>query len=189
MRTAFMLFVAVLISSCADGAGRVGAVEGDDVAASRAPVAWAPLAQHELQNGDPRIDNDILRRRIRIGVENALTASGHHFVQDPGKAKYLVSYHIGLRDRRDLRVDTRGPPGGVACGWRGCVSGFGWGMYGAPRDIGAIHYAEGTLMLDLTERSSGHLAWRATSQRRFDQGDTSQQRIDATFVDMTRSLR
>jgi hypothetical protein len=188
MRT-FVLFVAVLIASCAGSGGRVSVLQGDTAIAPGAPVAWAPLAQNELKNGDPRIDNDIIRRRIRTGVEQALAARGHRFVQDPNDAKYLVSYHIGLQDRQNLRIDTMGPPRSVACGWRGCVSGFGWGMYGAPRDVRTINYVEGTLMLDLTARSSGELAWRATSQRRLDQGDDSQERIDATLLDMTRSLR
>ena len=184
-----LLACAIALASCAGPAGRVSVLQGDRAVVSGAPVAWAPLAQNELQNGDPRIDNDIIRRRIRTGVENALTARGHRFVQNPDDAEYLVSYHIGLQDRQDLRVDSMGPPRGVVCGWRGCVSGFGWGMYGAPRDIRTVNYVEGTLMLDLTERSSGELAWRATSQRRLGRGDESQERINATLVDMTRSLR
>jgi hypothetical protein len=188
MRT-FVLFVAVLIASCASPGRRVSVLQGDTAIASGAPVAWAPLAQNELQNGDPRIDNDVIRRRIRTAVEQALAARGHQFVQDPNDARYLVSYHIGLQDRQSLRVDTMGPSHGVVCGWRGCVSGFGWGMYGAPRDVRTVNYVEGTLMLDLTERSSGELAWRATSQRRLDRGDDSQERINAALLDMTRSLR
>ena len=140
-----------------------------------------------MQNNDPRIDNDIIRQRIRTGVESALTARGYSFVQDPNDARYLVSYHIGLQDRQDLRVDSA--PGGVVCGWRGCISGFGWGMYGPPSDVRTVNYTEGTLILDLTDRASGQLTWRATSQRRVDERRRTQERINAALVDMTRSLR
>lgn len=178
---------AVALASCAGPAGNVSVLQGDTAVVSGAPVAWAPLAQNELQNNDPRIDNDIVRQRIRTAVESALTARGHSFVQDPNAARYLVSYHIGLQDRQDLRVDSA--PGGVACGWRGCISGFGWGMYGAPRDVRTVNYTEGTLILDLTDRESGQLTWRASSQRRVDEGDIDQERTNAALADMTRSLR
>lgn len=178
---------AMALASCAGPAGNVSVLQGGAAIVPGAPVAWAPLAQNELQNGDPRIDNDIIRQRIRTGVESALTASGHTFVQDPNAARYLVSYHIGLQDRQDLRVDSA--PGGVACSWRGCISGFGWGMYGAPRNVRTVNYTEGTLILDLTDRETGQLAWRATSQRRVDESHASQERIDAALADMTRSLR
>lgn len=176
---------AVALASCAGS--NVSVLQGDAAVVPGAPVAWAPLAQNELQTNDPRIDNDIVRQRIRTAVESALTARGHTFVQDPNAARYLVSYHIGLQDRQDLRVDSA--PGGVACGWRGCISGFGWGMYGAPRDVRTVNYTEGTLILDLTDRESGQLAWRATSQRRVDESHASQERIDAALADMTLSLR
>ena len=181
------LIGAAALASCAGPAGDVSVLQGDAAVVPGAPVAWAPLAQNELQTNDPRIDNDIIRQRIRTAVESALSARGHPFVQDPNDARYLVRYHIGLQDRQDLRVDSA--PGGVACGWRGCISGFGWGMYGAPTNVRTINYTEGTLILDLVDRESGQLTWRATSQRRVDEGDANQDRINAAVADMTRSLQ
>lgn len=180
------LAFAFALANCAGPAGQVSVLQGDAAIVAGSPVAWAPLAQNELQNNDPRIDNDIIRERIRRAAENALIGRGYNFVQDPNDARYLVSYHIGLQERQDLRVDSG--PGGVACGWRGCVSGFGWGMYGPPRNVRTINYTEGTLILDLTERASGQLAWRATSQRRVDERAGTQAALNAALVDMTRSL-
>lgn len=81
-----------------------------------------------------------------------------------------------------------GPPPRTACGWCGCINGFGWGLYGAPCDIRAINYTEGTLILDVIDRASNQLAWRATSQRRVNDRDAEQTRVDARVMDMTQSL-
>ncbi|MGH6950710.1 MAG: DUF4136 domain-containing protein [Vitreimonas sp.] len=180
------LAFAIVLASCTGPAGRVNVLQGDAAIVAGSTVAWSPLEQNELQNGDPRIDNDIIRQRIRAGVENALISRGFSFVQDPNAARYLVSYHIGLEDRQDLRVDS--PPRSAVCGWRGCVSGFGWGMYGPPASVRTVDYTAGTLILDLTDRASGQLAWRATSQRRVDERAGTPERINAALTDMTRSL-
>jgi hypothetical protein len=78
----------------------------------------------------------------------------------------------------------------MACGVRGCIGGYGWGMYGAPMDVDvrAINYTEGALMLDLIDASSGKLAWRATSQKRVDNKDAGQDAMNAVVADMTKTL-
>jgi hypothetical protein len=179
---------AVALAACTGPAGDVDVLQGERAIAPGAGLAWAPVPQDEMQNGDPRIDNDIIRQRVRNAVETALAARGHRFVQDPRDARYIVSYHVGLQNRQDYRIDTMAPPSGAVCGWRGCVGGFGWGMYGAPRGIRSVDYVEGVMILDLVDRSSGRLAWRATSQRRVDEGDGSQERLNAAVADMVRTL-
>jgi hypothetical protein len=63
-------------------------------------------------------------------------------------------------------------------------------MYGAPMDVDVrtIRYTEGTLVLDLKDRSSGELAWRATSQKRVDEGGGSQEKINAVIAELVKSL-
>lgn len=181
--------LAVTVAACAGPAGDVAVLQsGDPGLAPGATVAWAPVAQDAMRNGDPRIDNDIIRQRIRTGVETALNAKGYRFVQDSNAAQYLVEYHIGLQERTDYRVETMGAYPGAVCGWRGCIAGYGWGMYGAPSDVRAVNYNEGTMIIDLTNRSTGQLSWRAQSHRRVDADDATQERITAAVVDMTKSL-
>jgi len=179
--------LAFALASCAGPAGNVNVLRSGNAIVPGSAVAWAPLADDQLQNGDPRIDNDIIRQRMRTAVEAALTARGFTFVQDADAARYLVSYHMGLQERQDIRVDSMGPRGNV-CGVRGCVGGFGWGMYGAPTNVRTVNYVEGTVILDLTDRSSDQLAWRATSQRRVNANAGSQANLNAALADMVRSL-
>src|SRR5262245_33395687 len=122
-----------------------------------ATYAWAPVAAQGTQRGDPRIDNDIIRDRIRSAINANLGAKGYQLVSDPASAQLVVAYYVGLQPKTDYRVDSYG---GGFYGY-----GYGWGMYGAPSniDVRAINYVDGTLILDLKDRASGQLAWRATS--------------------------
>jgi len=179
------------LAACESPGGRVSVLQGDTVSVRPGSTfAWAPGATPG--QGDPRIDNDIIRGRIQNAVNSALTAKGYRQA-DAATADLLVSYHIGLQNRTDTQVSSFGGgmgPGPVACGIRGCVGGFGWGMYGAPMDVDVrnINYVEGTMMLDLTDRATGKLAWRATSQRRLDHADAEQATVNAIVADMVKSL-
>jgi hypothetical protein len=63
-------------------------------------------------------------------------------------------------------------------------------MYGAPSnvDIKTINYVDGTLIIDLRDRASGQLAWRATSEKRINEGDGAQDKINKLVADMVVSL-
>ena len=159
------------LTACGTSGGNVSVLKSDSVAVAPGSTwAWAPGAQPG--SGDKRIDNDIIQGRVKAAVEGALAGRGYRQVFDPSAANLLVQYHIGLQNRTETRVDTFGGPvgGPAACGIRGCIGGFGWGMYGPPMDVDVrnINYVEGTVMLDLIDRASGKLAWRATSQKRQD---------------------
>jgi hypothetical protein len=178
------------LAACESPGGKVTVLTGDTVRVQPGSTyAWAPGARPG--QGDPRVDNDIIQGRIKNAVDGALAAKGYRLA-DPSTATLLVQYHIGLQNKTDTQVDTFGGPGPgpVACGIRGCIGGFGWGMYGAPMDVDVRHinYVEGTVMLDLIDRASGKLAWRATSQKRLDQKDADQAGVNAIVTDMVKSL-
>lgn len=177
------------LAGCESPGGRVSVLQADNVSiVPGSTYAWAPGAQPG--GGDPRVDNDIVQGRIKTAVDTALQGRGFTLAADPSTATLLVQFHIGLQNRTETQVSSFGGPGPAACGIRGCIGGFGWGMYGAPRDIDVrnINYTEGTLMLDLIDRASNRLAWRATSQRRMDQRDADQARANAIVADMVKSL-
>ena len=175
------------MAGCESPGGKVSVLSG------QAPLAgstytWAPDGQPGA--GDPRVDNDIIRERIKTAVDTNLAAKGYRQVS-PGEAKFLVAYHVGLQNKTDYSATSMGAPGGgVACGRRGCIGGYGWGMYGAPMDVDvrSINYVEGALMLDLIDTASGKLAWRATSQKRVDEKDGTQGGLNAMVADMVKTL-
>jgi hypothetical protein len=176
----------VPLVGCESPGGQVSVLTGGGPLAG-STYAWAPGAQPG--SGDPRVDNDIIRERIRTAVDTNLAAKGYSQV-DPAAAKLLVSYHVGLQNKTDYSATSMGGHPGMACGIRGCIGGYGWGMYGAPMDVDirSINYVEGAVMLDLVDAASGKLAWRATSQKRIDQKDGTQEGLNAIIGDMVKTL-
>lgn len=178
--------LAFALAACAGAAGDVSVLQAHGAAiAAGSTYAWQPVSAKDARSGDPRIDNDIIRQRIRSAVDSALAAKGYRRVDDPTGAQLLVSYHLGLQNGTDYRVETTMP---LACGWRGCSAGYGWGMYGPPTDVRAENYTDGTLIIDLTDRASNTLAWRATSRQRVDRSDAEQAALNDIAADMVKSL-
>jgi hypothetical protein len=173
---------AVLVLSACETPAKVSVLQSATASISPgATYAWAPTAAQGTQHGDPRIDNDIIRERIRTAINTSLGAKGYQLVSDPTSAHLLVAYYVGLQPKTDYRVDTFGGSYGY---------GYGWGMYGAPSniDVRAINYVDGTLILDLKDRASGQLAWRATSEKRINEGDGAQDKLNKLVADMVVSL-
>lgn len=178
---------AIAVTACETPGGKVTTLQSSSVAvAAGSTYAWAPVDAAARGWADPRVANDIIQERLKTAVDTALAAKGFRQVSDPAQAQLLVAYHVGLQNQTETRVDTFGG-GGTACGFRGCV--HGWGLYGPPSvDVSNINYTQGTVILDLMDRASGKLAWRATSEKRVDQNDATQAGLNAIFADMTKSL-
>lgn len=173
------------LAGCESPGGKVSVLTGQ-TPLTGSTYAWAPV---QPGSGDPRVDNDIMRERIRTAIDTNLAAKGYSQV-DAAQAKLLVSYHVGLKSGTDYSATSMGGPSGMACGIRGCIGGYGWGMYGAPMDVDirSVNYTEGAVMLDLIDAASGKLAWRATSQKRVDQKDGTQDGLNAIIADMVKTL-
>lgn len=176
------LGLAIALAACESPGGKVSVLQSSTVAVTPGSTfAWAPTPA--TTDADPRVTNDIIKERLQTAIETALAAKGFRRVADPEAAQLLVSYHVGLQNRQETRVSSFGGP--AWCGVRGCA----WGLYGPPMvDVDNIHYTEGMMLLDLTDRATGKLAWRAMSQRRVDKGDAAQSELNAIVADMTRSL-
>lgn len=176
------------LSACETPGGKVTTLQSSSIAvAPGSTYAWAAVDAAHRGSADPRVANDIIQERLKTAVDTALAAKGFRQVSDPAQAQLLVAYHVGLQNQTETRVDTFGGGSVGACGFRGCVG--GWGLYGPPSvDVSNINYTQGTVILDLMDRASGKLAWRATSEKRVDQNDATQAGLNAIFADMTKSL-
>lgn len=127
--------------------------------ASGSTYAWAPVPAVGYGTIDPEIANPITAERLRRLTETTLTSRGYRQVGDLGEADLLVSYTIIL----------------------------------VPEDgdsyrLEARHQMRGTLVLDLTERETGRLVWRATSDKRVTGKDASEKKLTALLREMTKSL-
>jgi hypothetical protein len=178
------------LAACEGAGGHVTVLSaGSPAVAPGATYAWAPPLAVDRPR-DPRVDNDIIRNRIRGAIDANLAAKGYRRIDDPKQANLLVTYHLGIQSKTEYQVDSfGGSPAGVTCGFRGCVSGYGWGLYGPPStSVRPINYNEGQLLLDLTDASSGQLAWQAVSRRRVVGEDATEATLSAIVADMVKDL-
>lgn len=161
-------------------AGKVVVLESNAWAVAPGSTwAWAPVTM----SNDPRLNNDILRERMQAAVELSLANHGMRRVGAPAAARFVVSYHLAVDRKLEVRSSPNIHSGGVVCGFRGCVRG-----YAAYPTVDVSQYAEGTLVLDIVDRETGKLVWRAASKKKVTEKDASQSKLNAVIADMTRSL-
>ena len=118
-------------------------------------LAWGPPPTEKKPDElDPRVNNSIIHERVQRAVERVLAQKGYRQT-DPNSADFLVAYRVGVKDAR--QVVTQAAPVGPYWG------GWGWGYYGPPPMVTSreITYAEGALMIDIIQRSTGKLAFRS----------------------------
>lgn len=137
--------------------------------------AWAPVPAVGVGLPDPAIANEITANRLQSITEATLAAKGYRQVADPNEADFLVSYTVGMLPMSDAEIATSG------CDAPNCT---------IPADarLDTTIHTEGMLVLDLTERQTGRLVWRATSKKRLTAEDVSDKRLSALLRDMTKSL-
>ena len=120
--------------------------------------AWGPQpAEKRPDELDPRVNNSIIHERVRRAVDRVLGQKGFRQT-DPNSADFLVAYRVGVKDARQVVTQTIPVGPNYWGGW-----GWGWGYYGPPPMVTSreITYTEGALMLDMMQRSTGKLAFRA----------------------------
>lgn len=146
--------------------------------------AWGPEPPEKRpEELDPRVNNSIIHGRVKRSVEAVLAQKGFRQVDDDKSADFLVYYRVGVRESRQMV--TQSTP--VAPMW----GGWGWGFYGPPPIITSreITYTEGALWIDIIQRSTGKLAFRAIGLDRDVTGaDGSDEQIAQTVARTLRDL-
>ena len=138
--------------------------------------AWEPATPRNVGNDNPTVNNDIIEARLRLAIESALMARGYQKASAPADADLIVSYRLSLQEQQELSLQQRGI----------CAPRFGCAAGGY--DLHQSSYSQGKLILDLTERQSGALVWRAMSDKRVKAKDASQEKLNKALITMTKSL-
>jgi hypothetical protein len=122
--------------------------------------AWGPPPTSQRpEELDPRVNNSIIHGRVQRAVETVLAQKGLTQTSDPSTADFLVVYRVGVRTGRQLVTQTQPVGPGFWPGW-------GWGYYGPPvmASTREIRYTEGALVIELIQRATGKLAYRAVGR-------------------------
>ncbi len=141
--------------------------------------AWAPVPAQGFGLPDPAVANEITAERLRVVTESTLAAKGYRQVGDPAEADLLVTYTIVMFPETDLELNSSG---------MGCAPPICGGLGGFDYSLDSSHHTRGTLVLDLIERQSGRLVWRAISDKRVKAKDASTEKLAALLNQMTKSL-
>lgn len=143
-----MLFLAFLVGASAFG--QKIQIESDQ-AVDFSHFKTFAIASGRLTSANPSLNNDLIKKRIESDIQRDLQAKGLTFVAS-GPSDLNVRYTLGAA----RGVETEAYP----AGWRG------WGTR-----VVQVPYAEGTLVIDLRDRSTHTLVWRAIARE--DQSDAS----------------
>lgn len=174
------LIAALAVSLCSTAAmAKVSVVQSPSPALARGSTySWAPLMGDGVMSSDPALNNEIVIHRLRAAIEASMAARGYRLVDDMNQATLLISYHVELRDMKDVSVQGVGG----RCGPRwGCTA-------AASYNVNEDAYTQGKLVLDLREQATGNLVWRATSDKKVKSKDASQEKLNKELLEMTKSL-
>jgi hypothetical protein len=156
---------ALSIAATAPATAKVDVIQSSSPALARGKAfAWAPVPARGFGLPDPSIANEVTAERLRVLTEVTLANKGFRQVDDAGKADLLAAYTIVIVPDVEASLGAHGP------------------------SMEMTHHTQGTLVLDLIERESGRLVWRATSEKRITGKDVSQEKLTALVRKMTRSL-
>ena len=157
---------------------------------SRPVVSRDVIGRGETLTRDTSAENDVLRGKVKNAIESSLSAKGMRFVNDPEAADFLVDFHLGVR-RRNVRVEHVYPGGypGLVCGPYGCWEGWGWGPPGVSYEN--VRFREGTIVIDVLQHSTNHLAYRAVGEKpvRRDTLSFSQDEVNGLVHHLFKDLR
>lgn len=173
----WMAPAAILIAAAATVAeAKVSVIQSASPAlAPGSSFAWAPSVGVAYGKTDPALTNEIAADRLQMATASALVSKGYRQAGSPRDADLLVAYKVVLLPGSETRLSGSG----------GCRFGF---CRAPSYSLDTRQFTEGTLVLDLTERQTGRLVWRATSEKRVSSRDASPEKLSALLREMTKSL-
>lgn len=179
-------------SGCSSDAGaRVAPTSQVTVSmpATRLPglhYAWVPMPGQLPAESDPRVLDPQFRARLQAALDRALQAKGYQLAPSAAQADFLVAYRVGVRDGEEVMLRNEGvgsqptPQATVECNSNGCSQMVVPGGDGAPvMDLRRARYVEGALQVEVIERSSIKVVWRALNRGTVSRNDGGAARLDA----------
>jgi len=110
-------------------------------------------APARIEGQDPRVDNQLIRKRIRQAVAADLKARGYREVVD-GDADFMVSFHVGSKEK--VQVYST-PSTRYGYGYPHPYWVDSWGVTGT--NVRAHTYTEGMLVIDIVDPGTNELIW------------------------------
>lgn len=132
-----------------------------DQAANFAKYQTFAIRDGQLNNRNPALNNELVKKRIEADIGRGLSARG--LTRVTGRADLNVRFHFGAARKAELET--------YPAGWRG------WGTR-----VVRVPYTEGTLVIDLRDPTTRSLVWRGIARE--DKADAT--KIEGKLDDMVR---
>lgn len=153
---------------------------GSAALATGSTFAWAPTSSATVDPASAGLANEITAKRLKSAIESALASHGYAHSSEGADADLAVSFHVVVKQEKGVRVNDNA---GTICGWRGCLR-----TWSADPMVSEYNYTQGQLVIDLVDRETGALVWRAVSERRVSAGDVTQKELNEVVTRMMKSL-
>jgi hypothetical protein len=125
----------------------------------QATVAFAGGKWADEGNLDPAVDDDTVHGRIQGSITSQLQSRGYSITRNEETADFLVRYFISLRREPTTVAAT----GALSRATPAARPGWGWGWSGGTvTTITPQDFANDSLVVELVERATGQVAWRAS---------------------------
>lgn len=123
------------------------------------------IGSGEVTGSNPMQLSDFQKERIDDALARNLTGKGYQMVDDPDEADLLISWHLGVQDKTDVRTYET-PSAGMSYGY---YSGYNrYSMYNCwnctNTEVRVINYTEGTFIIDMIDPQLRKSVWRSVTQ-------------------------
>ena len=128
----------------------------------------------EVTGDNPMQLSDFQKERIDDALARNLTGKGYQLVDDPAEADLLISWHLGVQDKTDVRTYET-PSYGVGYGHYGGYNRYS--MYNCwnctNTEVRVVNYTEGTFIIDMIDPTMQKSVWRSVTQSKL-KGDRNE---------------
>jgi hypothetical protein len=153
-------------------------------------VAFLKRSGETSGNSPQMFLSDMQVNRIDTALERAVELKGIQVVDDPATADALISWHLVVQEKTDVRTYNTGPTyGGYYGGYRGYNRHSLYNCWNCGTDVRVKQYTQGTFIVDIIDPGLEQSIWRAIIQSRMkgkveqeqEPYDTAARRIMASF--------
>lgn len=117
--------------------------------------AWLP----HPSEGDPRVHNPLVASRVEAAVDETLVAKGYTKT-NAASADFMIGWHAALEGKVDVQTVDRY----YGYGYGGWYGRYGRGGGAVVSNTHVREYDQGTLIIDIVDKSSNELVWRGAAQ-------------------------
>ena len=119
----------------------------------------------EVTGNNPNDLTDFQRDRINAALQSALEAKGFVFVDKTADADLLLSWHLNLMDKTDVKTYNN-PSYGASVGYSRYNRYAMYNCYNCMNqtDVRVTEYTQGTFIIDMIDPDENASVWRSVTQ-------------------------